>query len=408
MPLARVITGIEQYSAELTLQLQKQGFEVQTSSARDVGSKAPDLEITLNRCAPEAAGSLIGSSASTGDMCVFVTPQAMAGIIRSIDIFVLTSQTADEVHPEVPAAVLMPEVFGSRIAAHTSTSKVVPIDGGITSEMAPLAISPQSLQESPKLSSVPSGPPATAPLPLFVAQEQREDSSLVPHGMIWQASGSESSEEAARSETYSEVFAEDGNDFTSHMRALSAKIAKFAAAGSRPFKRYQESFVSSNRRKTPVAARLSVAAPQRRNEISEQARRRDARLWNAMAMAVTASLLALAAVSLAGKYLPSQNPSAASPVAVGNSRSPIVKGASEVPAAPLTNVATAAPSPKLSVARIPAPPSVRSNRPGVPRASVVSHSRQPKTGARRNPDSDYVAKDTTIYYNRGVPSKRLR
>jgi hypothetical protein len=118
--------------------------------------------------------------------------------------------------------------------------------------------------------------------------------------------------------------------------------------------------------------------------------------------------LALAAVSLAGKYLPSQNPSAGTSVAVGNSHSSIVKGASQVPAAPLTNVATAAPSPKMSVARVSAPASVRSNRPEVPRASTVSHIHQPKTGARRNPDSDYVAKDTTVYYNGGVPSKRLR
>ncbi len=406
MPLARVITGIEQYSTELALELQKQGFEVQTSSARDASSTAPDLEITLNRCAPESAGIVIGSSASTRDMCVFVTPQAMAGVIRSIDIFVLTSQTADEVHPEVPAAVLMPEVFGSQIAAHTLTSKVVPIDGITSQAAAPAAISLQSLHESPELSRISSDPPVAALVPPLIAREQQEESSLVPHGMIWQASGSEPSEEAGKSETYCEVFAEDGNDFASHMRSLSASIAKFAAAGSRQFKGYQASFVAAARRKSPAAARLSVATPQRRNEISEQARRRDARLWNAMAMAVAASLLALAAVSLAGKYLPSQNPSMGSSVAVGDTRPSTVKETSEVPAAPLANVATAAPSPKISVARIPA--SIQSNRSGVPRASTVTHSHQPKTGARRNPDSDYVAKDTTVYYNRGVPSKRLR
>ena len=430
MPLAHVITGIKKYSAELALELRKQGFEVQTSSSSEAGSATPDLEITLNRCAPEAAASAIGVSASTRDMCVFVTPQAMAGHIRSIDIFVLTSQTSDEVYSELPSGVPMSENHDNEILADSAlepvVGEVVAIDG------MPSVLQAAEVEEAP-LSKVadadvlavsaplgPVAPPAAASLARAKHEPaSKEEPDLVPHGMIWRASNPETTphegDAEAAEEGYSGVFADDENDFRSNLRALFAGVTRFAGSKSQASRSYKPSFSPATKWKNAAISWPTFKLPKFQTQVSDlsaQGRRRDARLRNAMAMALGASLLALAAVSLAGRYTPNQG-SSSLPSAAGTSQS------SSLNLAPRSIAQPPAKGQALSSAKITSHTvvplkstsvsSVATKRPVTSRADDPARTRQAKKTPRRSPDSDYVAKDTTVYFDRrGAVAKRAR
>lgn len=98
MPLARIITTSTKYSDGLADDLRSRGFQVLTSVPGENVSGSADLEITLNECLPEEATATAADTGVTTDMRVFVTPRAFAGNIRSIEMFVLTSKrpTASE------------------------------------------------------------------------------------------------------------------------------------------------------------------------------------------------------------------------------------------------------------------------------------------------------------------------
>jgi hypothetical protein len=104
MPLARIITTSARYSDGLADDLRSRGFQVLTSAPGDSVSESADLEITLNECLSEDARAAATDSPVTKDMRVFVTPQAFAGNIRSIEMFVLTPQhfTVQKLEMETP------------------------------------------------------------------------------------------------------------------------------------------------------------------------------------------------------------------------------------------------------------------------------------------------------------------
>jgi hypothetical protein len=93
MPLARIISTSAKYSDGLADDLRSRGFQVLTSAPGDTISEFADLEITLNECLADEARAA-SSTAETKDMRVFLTPQAFAGNIRSIEMFVLTPKMA--------------------------------------------------------------------------------------------------------------------------------------------------------------------------------------------------------------------------------------------------------------------------------------------------------------------------
>jgi len=66
------------------------------------------LEITLNECLPEEARAAAADAPGTKDMRVFVTPQAFAGNIRSIEMFVLTPKRGAVQKPEIEEPVESP------------------------------------------------------------------------------------------------------------------------------------------------------------------------------------------------------------------------------------------------------------------------------------------------------------
>jgi hypothetical protein len=104
MPLARIISTSAKYSDGLADDLRSRGFHVLTSAPGESISESADLEITLNECLADDARAA-AHAAETKDMRVFLTPQAFAGNIRSIEMFVLTPKPADAPTLEVASAV---------------------------------------------------------------------------------------------------------------------------------------------------------------------------------------------------------------------------------------------------------------------------------------------------------------
>jgi hypothetical protein len=104
MPLARIISTSAKYSDGLADDLRSRGFHVLTSAPGESISESADLEITLNECLADDARAS-AQAAETKDMRVFLTPQAFAGNIRSIEMFVLTAKRSDGQTLEVAPAV---------------------------------------------------------------------------------------------------------------------------------------------------------------------------------------------------------------------------------------------------------------------------------------------------------------
>ena len=402
MRLAKVISGLDQYSGELTLELLKQGFEVQTSSTGETGSVAADLEITLNQCSPEAASSLIGNSPSTRDMCVFVTPRAMAGQIRSIGIYVLTPAGNPEKEKLQGESANDP----ADLSKAPESAKVIPFESA--SSLGATTLEPELLSDQNPV--VPSQTPQHA-------GQRDEESELVPHGMIWQASnqGDPAStdfkpgdpavlhfmtqEENRFVETIRSMVSA-GIKFSDHtlqrMKSSKAKARLGGILDLRWFKTREERCRKPGVT-LPVAAMTSLETPDERPifdapERNSERRQRDARLWNAMGMAVATSLVALIVALIAGHYSASRistsDSTATSPTA--NSAMPKPDQPSATESKPAVAIG------KVSPSRAQAPLASK-NETGT-RASAVKRDSRPIT--HRNLDADYVAKDTTVYFTR--------
>lgn len=403
MRLARVITGLDQYSGELTLELLKQGFEVQTSSTGETSSAIPDLEITLSKCAPESAGTLIGDSPSTRDMCVFVTPQAMAGHIRSIDIFVLTPKEK----PQGKATDLPGE-----ISKPSDSAKVRPFESAFWH--GPTTDTAQS--QPTELRVV---PPAPAP----TSDEQSDESDLVPHGMIWQASNQdELASEASNPSDHAVLhfMPQEENQLVATISSLISAVIKFSDSKLQRMRtstakarlgaifEVPKWFKAAGQKPRKPAAVLPIPPethtlqkPLKPHNLDEPELNnwkvpRDARLWNAMAMAVAASLLALIAISIAGRFSPSRVSTSATAMSPTlNSSASKLDQVSKSQSGPVIARRKVSPSPA-------SPPIPSKHKIGTKTSTVKRESR---ASSHRNPDTDYVAKDTTVYFNgrNGLP-----
>ncbi|GAC1436097.1 MAG: hypothetical protein NVS1B11_30250 [Terriglobales bacterium] len=401
MRLARVITGLDQYSGELTLELLKQGFEVQTSSTAETSSVTPDLEITLNQCAPEAAGTLIGDSPGTRDMCVFVTPQAMAGHIRSIGIYVLTPNGNPETEKVEGESANDP----GELSKAPGSAKVIPFESA--SSLGAPTPEPELLSDQNTV--VPSQTSRHA-------GQRDEESELVPHGMIWQASNQDdaaSGDFKTAEHGVLHFMPQEENRFVETIRSLVSAAIKFSdhklqrmrssAAKARMggildlrwFKTREE-----RRRKPgvtlPAPAVTSLEKSDERPIFDAPARsngrQRDTRLWNAMVMAIAASLVALIVALIAGHYSASRistsDSTATSPTPNSSMPKPDQPSATESKPAVATG--------KVSPSRAHTPLASK-NETGT-RASAGKRDSKPTT--RRNLDADYVAKATTVYFTR--------
>lgn len=399
MRLARVITGLDQYSGELTLELLKQGFEVQTSSTSETSSVTPDLEITLNQCAPDAAGTLIGDSPGTRDMCVFVTPQAMAGHIRSIDIFVLTPKEK----PQGEITVIPGEI------SKPAEAKVLPFEN--VSSRGPTT---GTLQSEPAEIKV------VSPAPVPISSERTDDFDLVPRGMIWQASNEEelSSQVSDPPEAHSVLhfMPQEENQFVATIRSLVSAVIKFSdsklqrmrtsTAKARMGAMFQVSkwFKTAGQKPRkpvvvlPISTETSAwhkpAHPYNLDEPESSNWKvpRDTRLWNAMGMAVAASLVALIVVSIAEHYSASRISASSSTTAMGPAPSLSAPKLDQAPAGKTSPPTTTG---KLSPTRV-SVPILSKNNARVATTPTLKRDSRP----HRNLDADYVAKDTTVYFDR--------
>jgi hypothetical protein len=106
MALARIITNLTKYSDSLAHDLRAKGFEVQTFAPGSSTSESVDLELNLKECSSGELAQLTADRLDKRHMCVFLPPEAMAGEVRSIDLFVLKAESAEPEH-EVP----IPEVI---------------------------------------------------------------------------------------------------------------------------------------------------------------------------------------------------------------------------------------------------------------------------------------------------------
>jgi hypothetical protein len=119
MPLARIISTSAKYSDGLADDLRSRGFQVLTSAPGESISESADLEITLNECLADDARAA-AHAAESKDMRVFLTPQAFAGNIRSIEMFVLTPKPAAGETLEIASAVEPSSVEPSSVKPSSS------------------------------------------------------------------------------------------------------------------------------------------------------------------------------------------------------------------------------------------------------------------------------------------------
>jgi hypothetical protein len=106
MALARIITDLTKYSDSLAHDLRAKGFEVQTFAPGSSTSESVDLELNLKECSSEELAQLTADRLDKRHMCVFLPSEAMSGELRSIDLFVLKAESAEQEH-----GVPIPEVI---------------------------------------------------------------------------------------------------------------------------------------------------------------------------------------------------------------------------------------------------------------------------------------------------------
>ena len=123
----------------------------------------------------------------------------------------------------------------------------------------------------------------------------------------------------------------------------------------------------------------------------------NARLWTSLAMGAASALLVMSIFSATMHYGKASLPGRHSPATISNESSVIPAAAAEVtPSAPSKHL-----KPKTRVQNSTLPDAPSPNRSKLLRNSQLA---KPKIHPKRNPDEDYVAKDTYVYY--GKPASR--
>ncbi len=355
MPLARIITTSARYSDGLADDLRSRGFQVLTSAPGDSVSESADLEITLNECLPEDARAAATDSPVTKDMRVFVTPQAFAGNIRSIEMFVLTPQrvTVQKLEMEVPAE-LPASVPSSSLGKMLEFVAPAEVEDVIAAEIDVV---------SPSVEEKASAPSAidTAPEVFPELETTHSDSpSMIGRAVL------------ASTQTTVPAWPD--------MREMKLVPAELAPAVVKP---------------VGVPLQAAVLLEKIPASIPSQARavRDNKRFWRVPIVVGIVAVLALSAVRLAGHFSTSHAQAGTVQQVTPSS----IQAAMPATAAPVSNVK---PSATLQFST-----AVTMRKPVVTLASTSTRAKvrasHPVTKRRRtSSESDYVAKDTTVYFSK--------
>ena len=351
MPLARIIATSAKYSDGLADDLRSRGFQVLTSAPGENVSESADLEITLNECLADEA-RVAGDTAGGKDMRVFLTPQAFAGNIRSIEMFVLTPKRVEVEKSEVAMPFEAKAERSSPLPTMlelAAPAEVVPHDRGRPAEASKDAADAAFEGRSDRFEEMPA--------PAFeVAEEIAPIAAPVePQG----GSGIGRSILASRQSAWPDM---------AEMKLVPAELA------AAPVRSAGEA--------------LQVPIPPERIPVASSHSRADSdkRFWRVPIVAGIAAVLAMSAVWLAN-HVSTSHPSPGTAPSV-EAAGP---GTTEPAASP--RLAGTAPSPAAKEH----PPSARKLRPS---HAIKAHTKAPAAKRRDNPDDDYVAKDTTIFYSR--------
>ncbi len=169
MPTARIVNSNSRYSSNVAEDLQAHGYEIVSSNPEESSCAAVDMEVVLRECTAEQASAITSGLPSGQDVRVFISPSALAGTVRSVEVYVVQPKLESE-------------------QAH-ATERIV------FESMAP--VEEKRMPEVPPVEAIRDPSLAvgahTVPPPF---RREAANSEVVPHGMIWQAFSPGESEEA--------------------------------------------------------------------------------------------------------------------------------------------------------------------------------------------------------------------
>jgi len=370
MPLARIISTSAKYSDGLADDLRSRGFQVLTSAPGESISESADLEITLNECLADDARAT-AHVAESKDMRVFLTPQAFAGNIRSIEMFVLTPKPAAAGTLEITSAVAPPAVAPPAIdPPAVEPSSVEPPSNLISDSLGKMLA---FAAPAPAVANRASERLETIRSVDMSGKEKEKEKEVSAAGMedfpagfdAWDEPGFASVEEIApvaetRGGIGRAILASKQSAWPD-MAEMKLVPAELAPASLRP------AGVSL------PAALLPERVPARSTRVASS---RDKRFWRVPIVAGIAAVLALSAVWMADHF-------STSSTSGGTTLQQMVP-----PPAEAANPGTAGAQLKAIAKPL--------------GTSAPTRMRAPRAKVKRRtpPESDYVAKDTTVYFSR--------
>lgn len=315
MAVVRILSDDAEYREKLIKDLQGRGFEVEIAMPTENGQDASP-QISISECTfeelPQLAASLQQDSGTTAsgstDAIAFLVPQLLSGV-HSLKAFIVRSSLA--------SSKLQPELSAEAQASSQPVSNE-------SEENTAFAVPPSPLTETQPVSHPLQDAP---PVPKFKIsrkkKEKKEDSDLVPHGLIWQAI-SEASAVSAQQEL-SEAATPVENFATLESKGLESQEVELPEMKSPDIKftgqevelskpemdllepevesknglpeikelpamQFQSSFAAPVHLMNSKPARPRSLAPFRTKNPS------DRRFWNVAALAVGAAILALLAL----------------------------------------------------------------------------------------------------------------
>jgi hypothetical protein len=349
MPLARIISTSAKYSDGLADDLRSRGFQVLTSAPGESISESADLEITLNECLADDARAA-AHAAESKDMRVFLTPQAFAGNIRSIEMFVLTPKPATGQTLEIASAVEPSAVEPSSNLTSDSLGKMLafaapaPAVANRASERLETIRSVDMKEKEASAGGMEDFPDG------FDAVDEPGFASVEEIAPVAETRGGIGRAILASKQSAWPDMAE--------MKLVPAELAP---ASVRPAG------------VLPPAALLPERVPARFTRVPSP---RDKRFWRVPIVAGITAVLALSAVWLANHF-------SASSTSEGTTLRQMVP-----PPAEAANPGTAGAQLKTIA------------KPLGTSAPARMHAPRAKATRRTPPESDYVAKDTTVYFSR--------
>ncbi len=385
MPLARIISTSTKYSVGLADDLRSRGFQVLTSAPGENVSGSADLEITLNECLAEEARAA-SEAAETKDMRVFLTPQAFAGNIRSIEMFVLTPKRAvvpkveaPKVEVDAPVEPAVVPVSAGNILQFAAPAEAVADEVSANHGTANDASKSEDVDASSSVRAT--GHVDTAPEVLAPSDNPEESDEP----------GFASSEERAPAveKTHSDPPSTIGRAILASKQSAWPDMAEMklvpavlVPATVKP--------VGLPPKIAPLPERISSAQSVPAPVL------RDQRFWKVPIVAGIVAVLVLSTIWLAGHISASHSQTGATSQQLNPSS---VEAATPVPsAAAMTQSGAATQSPAFVT---PAQKVVFTP------ASTKAHAQHAKPKRHSSAESDYVAKDTTVYFSKPSTGQKV-